>query len=88
MKSNSRRLTSLLALGGFVGLTVLLLNDHAVHVWRILPFLFLMACPLLHVFHHAGHSDNANPGTHKPDEPANSVRQGSKAPDLLREPVH
>jgi hypothetical protein len=58
MKSSSKRVTNLLAWGGLTGFAVLLLTDHAVHVWQVLPFLFLMACPLLHVFHHGGHASH------------------------------
>ena len=43
------------AVGGF-----LLFTEHRVHVLGVLPFAFLLACPLMHVFmlhghHHGGH---------------------------------
>lgn len=40
---------------GLVGL-VFLLRDHTSHVFSILPFLILLACPLMHIFMHKGHS--------------------------------
>lgn len=40
---------------GLVGL-VSLLRDHTTHVFSILPFLILLACPLIHLFMHKGHS--------------------------------
>jgi Protein of unknown function (DUF2933) len=41
---------SLLALGAY------LLWNHTGHVFYALPFVFLLACPLMHVFgHHHGH---------------------------------
>ena len=33
-----------------------LLNEHRAHVVQFLPFVLLLACPLLHMFHgHGGH---------------------------------
>jgi hypothetical protein len=32
-----------------------LLTEHTAHVFGVLPFLFLLACPLMHVFMHRGH---------------------------------
>ena len=40
----------LLAIGG-----VLLFTEHRAHVLGVLPWLFLLACPLMHVFMHRGH---------------------------------
>ena len=34
---------------------VFLLSEHRAHVLGALPFLFLLACPLMHVFMHGGH---------------------------------
>ena len=34
-----------------VGL-VLLFTEHRAHVFEVLPWLLLAACPLLHLFHH------------------------------------
>ena len=42
-----------LAMGG-----VLLFTEHRAHVLGILPFLFLLACPLLHMLGHGGHSQH------------------------------
>lgn len=46
------------AVGGF-----LLFTEHRAHVLGVLPFAFLLACPLMHVFmhhghHHGGHGDS------------------------------
>lgn len=36
-----------------------LLTEHRAHVLQALPFLLLLACPLLHLFHgHGGHGDS------------------------------
>ena len=32
-----------------------LLTEHRAHLFGALPFLFLLLCPLLHVFGHGGH---------------------------------
>ena len=32
-----------------------LLTEHTAHVFRFLPYLFVLACPLMHVFMHHGH---------------------------------
>jgi hypothetical protein len=38
------------AVGGFY-----LVTEHRAHLYGILPYLFLLACPLMHVFMHRGH---------------------------------
>lgn len=43
-----------LAVAGFF-----LLTEHRAHVLGALPFLLLLACPLLHWFHHGGHGRHA-----------------------------
>jgi hypothetical protein len=47
-------LVGFLAIGGFF-----LLTEHRAHLFGILPFLLLLACPLMHLFHghgsHGGH---------------------------------
>lgn len=32
-----------------------LIAEHRAHLFGVLPFLLLAACPLLHLFHHRGH---------------------------------
>jgi hypothetical protein len=41
---------------GLVGLYYLL-TEHLTHVTQAIPYLFLLACPLMHLFghHHGGH---------------------------------
>jgi len=45
-----------------IGLALLVI-DHWAHVFGVLPFLILLACPLMHFFMHRGHGD----GHHKED---------------------
>jgi hypothetical protein len=53
-----------LAIAGF-----LVLVEHAAHVYELLPYLLILACPLMHLFHHRGghgghhRGDNSNEGT-------------------------
>lgn len=42
-------LLAFLAIGGFF-----LLTEHKAHALGALPFLLLLACPFLHLFHHHG----------------------------------
>lgn len=47
-----------------------LLIEHREHVWPYLPFLFLLACPLMHLFMHhgGGHAHGNRPEAHKDDD--------------------
>lgn len=47
----------------FVGLAaVLLIVEHRLHVLGYLPWLILLACPLMHVFMHRGHGHKGSQG--------------------------
>lgn len=46
-------LIGFLAIAGFF-----LFTEHRAHVLGILPYLFLLACPLMHLFMHHGHGDD------------------------------
>ena len=48
-------------LGFFAIAAFFLLSEHRAHVLGVLPYLLLLACPLLHIFMHRGH------GGHKHD---------------------
>jgi hypothetical protein len=37
---------------------VLLFSEHRAHFLGVLPFLFILACPLLHLFMHGGHGSH------------------------------
>ena len=54
------------AVGGF-----LLFTEHRAHVLGFLPFAFLLACPLMHVFMHHGHRH----GGHHHGERTNDERR-------------
>jgi hypothetical protein len=63
---------------GFVAFAAIaayfLWEEHRAHLLGALPFLFVLACPLMHVFMHHGHGHNrhAHPG---------SVDDGTEAAD-------
>lgn len=43
-----------------------LLSEHRAHLFGILPYVLLLACPLMHVFMHGGHHDRH--GAHGKDK--------------------
>lgn len=48
---------------GFVAIAgFFLIAEHRAHVFQYLPFVLLLACPLLHLFH--GHGKHDGPGGH------------------------
>jgi hypothetical protein len=52
-----------LAIAGFFVLT-----EHAAHAWGVLPYLLVLACPLMHLFHHGGHGGHSH-GEGGPGDP-------------------
>ncbi len=60
------RATSRLIFFGFTAVVAyFLFTEHRAHLFGILPFLLLAACPLLHFFHHRGHDQES--GKSRPD---------------------
>ena len=51
------------AVGGF-----LLFTEHRAHVLGILPYAFLLACPLMHMFMHHGHHHGDHGRTERTDD--------------------
>lgn len=48
---------------GFAAMAVILLwEEHKAHFLGALPFLFLLACPLMHIFMHGGHGGHGGQG--------------------------
>lgn len=52
----------LVCLGFLAVACVLLFSEHRAHLLGILPYLLLLACPLMHLFMHGGH------GAHRRDD--------------------
>jgi hypothetical protein len=56
--------------GGFF-----LYTEHRAHLLGVLPFLLVLACPLMHVFMHHGHRQGGHSRGHTPREQDNEQRQ-------------
>ena len=53
---------------GLAAAVVWLVVKHGAHLLEVSPFLFLLACPLLHFFGHGGHGGgHGGHGGHRPD---------------------
>jgi hypothetical protein len=60
-KSNARAKIVLVV---FVAIAAFfLLTEHRAHLYGYLPYLLILACPLMHLFHHGGHGGH---GKHTP----------------------
>lgn len=56
------------ALLGFIAVIgFFLFTEHRAHLFGILPFLLLLACPLMHLFHH-GHGGGHDHGEQSKEE--------------------
>lgn len=45
-----------------------LLTEHTAHVFGVLPYLFVLACPLMHMFMHRGHHGGHANSSRGPDD--------------------
>lgn len=57
-------LIAFIAIGGFY-----LVTEHRAHLLGWWPFLLILACPLMHLFMHHGHSGDDSGETPAPGEP-------------------
>jgi hypothetical protein len=56
------------ALAGFLAVAAYFLwAEHRAHVQGLLPYLLLLACPLMHLLHHGGHHHGSH--AHRHDRP-------------------
>ncbi len=70
------RIPAWLAACVFLGMAVFLLwEEHKVHIMGALPYLLLLACPLIHLFMHRGHGH----GGHHTDENEASRKEENHA---------
>ena len=67
---NTHRWRVVLGWMTFAGIAALLLvSEHRLHALGYLPFLLLLACPLMHIFMHGGHRHGGHGHAHSsPDE--------------------
>lgn len=62
-----RRMVAQYVFWGFLAVALFyLLAEHRAHLFGVLPFLILLACPVMHLFMHHGHGDHGSSGS-KPD---------------------
>ena len=52
---NATLRTTLAAAGFLLVAAFFLTTEHRAHLFGLLPFLLILACPLLHLFGHGGH---------------------------------
>ena len=71
-----RSRTALVVAGFAIIAGFLLLSEHRAHALGFLPYLFILACPLLHFFMHGGHGGHGGHGK-KPERsnPSNERTQ-------------
>ena len=68
------------AFAGFIAIAgFFMFTEHRAHLFGILPFLFLLACPLLHIFHHGGHGGHGGDAQTGDDEHAGHSNQSAGA---------
>ena len=72
----SRYSVGLVVMGGVAG--YFLLTEHLAHVLQALPYLLLLACPLMHVFMHHGHGGHRQ---HGQGNPAASAKADDDKPE-------
>ncbi len=54
---------------GFAAIAAFFLfTEHRAHLFGVLPYLLLLACPLVHLFHHGGHGGHGGHGSAAPDK--------------------
>ena len=68
----TRYAIGLVVIGGVTA--YFLLAEHLAHVVGALPYLLLLACPLMHVFMHGGHGGHGHQDQHpgQPDKPSSA----------------
>ncbi|CAG0987699.1 hypothetical protein BURK2_02201 [Burkholderiales bacterium] len=54
---------------GFAAIAAFFLfTEHRAHLFGVLPYLLLLACPLMHLFHHGGHGGHGSHGAAASDK--------------------
>jgi hypothetical protein len=62
-------LIAFIAIAGFF-----LWQEHRAHLLGVLPYLLLLACPLMHIFMHGGHRGHGGHGSHSDNSAQGSDR--------------
>ena len=74
---SSRYAIGLLVMGAVA--VYFLLNEHRAHFFAALPFLLLLACPLMHVFMHGGHGGHGGHAGHADPQQSPPTAEAPKA---------
>ena len=69
MDTETRSRSSLVLVGFLIVAAFFLVTEHRAHLFGILPFLLLLACPLLHRFMHGGHGGHGGADAARQDDP-------------------
>ena len=76
-----------LVLLGFLAVAAFfLVTEHTAHVLGVLPYLFLLLCPLMHLFmhgSHGGHGGHDGPAGHNNARPPPSIDMNQPGGDVL-----
>jgi len=69
MNSDTRSRNSLVLVGFLIVAGFFLVTEHRAHLFGILPFLLLLACPLLHSFMHGSHGSHGGGDSARRSDP-------------------
>lgn len=64
--------TGLVVCGFLVAIAFLIATGHSAHLLGVLPYLLLLACPLMHIFMHGGHGSKHDHSDHADNKSADS----------------
>ena len=65
-----------LTLAGVLAVAVIyLVTEHTAHVVSALPYLFLLLCPIMHLFMHRGHGGPAGHAVHHSEDKQNIAKR-------------
>ena len=62
-----------------------LVTEHQAHVFQYLPFLLLLACPLMHIFGHGGHGGHGGHEAEPKDEQT-SIDASKRTDEAAKKP--
>jgi hypothetical protein len=83
---HSRFAIGLIVIGAIAG--YFLVTEHLAHVIGVLPYLLLLACPLMHVFMHGGHGSHGHgEGSGDSGHCSHGQHGDTKKPDEKSEPT-
>ena len=80
MDTETRSRSSLALVGFLIVAGFFLVTEHRAHLFGILPFLLLLACPFLHYFMHGGHGGHSGSEDDRNDPHAGHRMPGERTP--------